>query len=164
VPINLSEENPVISAFLGKHHVGVLATANASGEPHAATIYFTTDEQLNIYFITKTETTKHRNIQANPQVALAVHEEQSQATLQISGIATKIEDSGQFQEIFGKILSVTVETSTSAIPPFSQLQAGGYIAYCIQPKTLRLAEYIKAQHGAIEELFDVSAVPDKTLE
>jgi len=161
--ITLSEEKPEIAKFLSKHQVGVLATADDEGQPHAATIYFVIDEEIDVYFMTKEKTSKYRNLQQNPKVALAVFEPASQSTVQIVGTATEVTDSAQANEVFGRILTITRGTSVSNVPPISKLNAGEYKCFCIKPLTVRLAEYTKPEHGDFSDLFSVGVAPSETL-
>lgn len=159
MPVTISEENPKIRDFLNRNHLGILATSTLNGEPHAATIYFLTDEDFNFYFLSKEETTKSRNLEQNPHAALAVYEAEMQTTLQITGLATKIDDPTRVQEIFTGVLEIAKDTSMSSIPPISQVNAGGYVAYHLRPKVLRLAEYVKAQHNTVDKLFEIEVLP-----
>ena len=38
--------------FLKGHNTGVLATVSATGEPHASTVYYTADDDFNVYILT----------------------------------------------------------------------------------------------------------------
>ena len=69
------------------HPVAALATASTSGVPHVATVYVNIDDSLNLYFITKAETTKTHNILANPQVALSITDAKELKTVQVTGSA-----------------------------------------------------------------------------
>lgn len=155
MPVTITKERANISEFIKKHPAGVLATANTSGSPHAACVYFVTDHDLNIFFVTKEETTKHKNLQQNPLASLAIYDEQAQTTLQANGRAEVIEDMELFSELFNKILDISVEGSGVSRPPVSKLFAGNYFMYKLTPHTLRLAEYTKPDVGEFENLFQV---------
>lgn len=156
----ITDESAEVIKFLSKHHIGVLATADKNGMPHAATVYFAVDKDLNIYFITKTGTTKHRNLSSNPVASLAVYEADSQSTVQIRG-TVEIVDADTFQSVFAKILHVTAETSESVVPPFSRLEGYGYEGYRLKPSSMRLAVYTRPEHNTFDKLFDV-VVPEGT--
>lgn len=160
--ITLTEDHPRIRDFLNNHGVGILATASLNGLPHAATIYFIIDENFNIFFITKEQTTKHKNLHANPHAALAVHDARSQTTVQVTGEASPVNDFKQVQYIFDRVLEITHKTSgNNHKPPVAKLNAGKYIAYCIKPKTMRMAEFVKAEYPPVDQLFEVVAFPEK---
>lgn len=160
MPLAITDEAAEVVKFLQNHHIGVLATADKAGVPHAATIYFAADKDLNIYFITKKGTTKQHNLAANPIASLAVYEAQSQSTVQIRGDVS-IVDADTFQAVFSKILSVSADTSDSPVPPFSRLEGQGYEGYCLKPTAVRLAVYTRPEHNTFDKLFDV-VIPEGT--
>ena len=139
--VEINQTSDGIVDFLSQNKVGVIATADGSGKPHAATVYFTCDRQLNIYFITKKETQKSRNLQANPYAAVAIFDAPSQATVQAEGPVSEVTDERQLEWIFNDIHSAAVQTNRNATPPTAQLIAGGYIVYKILAPTLRMATY-----------------------
>lgn len=134
MPIKISEEKPEIADFLNRNHVAVLSTADDDGQPHAATIYYFVDADMNIYFMTKEATRKYKNLKANPRAALAIYEASSQATVQIEGTASEITDSDHMNEIFKHVLAISNQTSQTAIPPVSRLDAGEYKCFRVTPK------------------------------
>ncbi len=158
MPITLSRQSDAITKFLSNHHIGVLATASKDGIPHAATVYFAIDVDLNFYFITREGTTKQKNLSANPNVSLAVFDAATQSTVQAQGTISEV-DPALFQEVFIRVLKTTANTSESVVPPFSRLEAGGHVGYCLTPKSVRLAVYTRPEHNTFDKLFDV-VVPD----
>lgn len=152
--IKLDENKAKIVEFLKQHGAGVLATASAKGVPHAATVYFVTDDELNFYFVTKEKTTKHKNLQANPHVSVAIFDAKSQTTLQVDGKAAPVEDIKQFMELFKRILDLNEKSSDSSRPPVSKLYAGDYFMYRLEPSKLRLAEYMKPDRGDFSSVFE----------
>ncbi len=153
--ITIHESQEKIQEFLQHHTVGVLATANDKAVPHAATVYFVTDDDLNFYFVTKEKTAKYKNLHENPHASLAVFDAKLQTTLQVDGTAKVIEDISQFMELFTKILHISVNTSDSSRPPISKLYAGDYYMFRLKPHQVRLAEYMKPDHGDFGNIFEV---------
>ncbi len=141
--------------FLRRHPVGVIATASSAARPHAATVYFAIDDDLNIYFVTKEQTTKHKNLTENPVASIAVFDAENQATLQASGPVEPINDIVKFMRLFAQILDISADTSDSDRPPVSKLFAGDYFMYKLTPTSLRLAEYMKPDKGDITNLFEI---------
>ena len=161
--IELSNKSQDIKKFLNTNTIGVLATADSSGQPHAATIYFTVDDELNLYFMTKEKTRKHRNIIANPKVSVAVFEPSTQTTVQIQGTATQVTDIKITNDTFNSIVKAATATSESAVPPVSRLVAGGYTCYCLKPQTVRMAVYTRPNHDVLQDLFDVVVADGESL-
>jgi general stress protein 26 len=163
--VHISEDHTKLADQLSKHNIGILATTSTDLKPHAATIYFVTDADFNMYFITRTNTTKCRNLQQNPQAALAIFEAATQKTVQVVGHVSKVEDTAKFDEIYKQIMAITHNTSYKEAPPFSRLEAGGdTVIYCLKPQSLRLAEYIRTQQQTEDGLgiFDTVEIPPAT--
>ena len=79
-------------AFLKANKAGVLSTISKEGNPHARLVYFTCDEELNIYFITMLNTRKAGDMSAHPQVAFTVSTVTEPKTLQLEGLAEDVTD------------------------------------------------------------------------
>jgi len=59
-----------IKNYLNNHYQ--LALATSGDHPWICTVYYTTDEDLNIYFLTSPKTIHGKQIAVNPQVAVAI--------------------------------------------------------------------------------------------
>lgn len=151
----MSDSRSKISDFLTHNHLGVLATSDNSGKPHASTVYLVNDSDLNIFFITKQNTQKYKNLQQNPKASMAVYEPKSQTTLQVDGQAEPDDDPQRFMNVFTQILKASMDLSEGATPPVSKLKAGEYQLYKLSPESMRLAEYSKPEHGDMSDMFDV---------
>lgn len=153
------EKRERIAEFLNHHHIGTLATATKAGMPDAATIFFTVTENLEFAFVTKEDTTKSRNLQANPQAALAVYQASTQTTVQAVGTVTKIEDEAFLHDVFTRVMVTSSETSEASVLPVARLDAGDYIGYLLKPDALRMAVYSRPDHEDTDEIFEVVTMP-----
>lgn len=152
--INLHNSREQLLAFLEDNHVGVLATTSNFGKPHAATVYTTFDQDLNIYFVTRKNTRKSQNLQGNNQIALAIYNATSQTTLQAEGTAVEVTQPQKVQWIFNDIWRIASQISPTNPPPQTQLMgAGDYIAYKLSAPTLRLATYAQSTSARPEDIF-----------
>lgn len=153
--INISASRENLLDFLKQNTVGVLATASNLGKPHAATVYVTFDQELNIYFVTRKETRKSRNLHDNTQAALAIYNAASQTTLQAEGTAIEVTNPQKAQWIFNDIWRIATQTASGNPPPQTQLLgAGDYAAYQLSAPSLRLATYAQSNAGP-EHIFSV---------
>ncbi len=64
-------DNPERDAFLAESNVAVLATVDRRGRPHAAPIWYLYEGGVFL-MATGRGSQKHRNIEANPDIALAI--------------------------------------------------------------------------------------------
>lgn len=130
-----------IYEFLKQHPVGVLATVDPSGNPHASAIFLGIDNQLNITFTTKRGTEKHANISGHNTVMLAVYDAANQATVQASGKAVEVTNQQEVIDIFRSTLQATRKTGKDEVPPIAKISAGPYVAYRITPDNIWLTAY-----------------------
>lgn len=152
--IDINESKRQLLQFLNDNHAGVLATASNLGKPHAATVYITYDQELNLYFVTRKNTQKSQNLQSNNQVALAVYNAASQTTLQAEGTAIEVTQPQKVQWIFNDIWRIASQTSATNPPPQTQLLgAGDYVAYQLSTPSLRLATYAQPSSSRSEDIF-----------
>jgi hypothetical protein len=141
-PQELSQEQRhKIYQFLKQHPVGVLATVDPKGDPHASTIFFSVDDQLNITFTTKRGTDKHANIVNHKVVMLATYDAANQAAVQASGEAIEITDQQEALDVFRGTLQAAQKTGEDEVPPVAKISAGPYVAYKITPANIWLMEY-----------------------
>lgn len=141
-PKDLSpDERQKIVGFLASHPVGVLATVDANGNPHASTIYFAVDDNLNFTFTTKRDTEKQKNIKSNNNVMLVAFDAPSQAAVQVRGKATKVTDPIAMQNIYRGTLRAARRTGEDVVPPIAKIAAGPYTAYIIKPDNIWRSEF-----------------------
>lgn len=155
MPVKITEQQQDVLKFAKANPVGVLATASKHGVPHAASVYYVFDEDMNVYFITKEETKKFRNLKENHHVALASFKESTQTTLQIVGEALHVKDVDMFIDVFEHIIDICAANTKSDRLPISKLFAGDYYLYQIKPSSIRLAEYLRPDQGNLMGLFEV---------
>lgn len=95
-----------LAQYVRSKIIAVISTVSKEGKPMSATIYFLVDKDLNFYFITKTFSRKHHNIQSNPHVAMVVGTDNEPVTVQIEGFAEKVEDGLVFKEKFHEFVDL----------------------------------------------------------
>jgi general stress protein 26 len=142
-----------INNFLQSHHSGTLATADAAANPHAAVIYVTFNEDYTFSFITKSETQKYKNIEENKNVALAIYDEQEQASVQVVGYVEVIDDKDGMQTVMNKSYKYSAEVSGRELPPLEKLFAGEYVALRLVPQAIKMAVFARPESG-VDELFE----------
>lgn len=141
-PTDLSpQERSKITDFLDSHPIGVLATVDEVGNPHASTIYFGIDTDLNVTFTTKRDTIKHQNIVHHNTVMLAIYDSESQSAVQLNGKAEEVEDPETAQKIYHVTLRAAKQTGEDTVPPIAKIPAGPYVAYTITPDNIWMSEY-----------------------
>ncbi len=92
----------LISDYLNQSHMMQIATFEAN-QPWVATVFYVTDDELNLCWASPGNTRHSRNIRENHKVAAAipvVHEKnQPVVGLQIEGVASLIDDAKTMEEV-----------------------------------------------------------------
>lgn len=153
--IEINESREHLSDFLSKHGVGVLATSTKEGKPYAATVYLTYDQQFNLYFVTKKDTQKSRNLQTNNQAAIAIYDAATQTTIQAEGAVVEVTDPEQITWVMNDIWRIALSTSPTSAPPQTRLAAGGYIVYKLITPSLRMAKFVQQNPEDYDKIFEV---------
>jgi len=155
-------KNPNIANFLKRNHIAVLATANKeTGQPYATTIYYATDSQMNIFFVTKEKTTKNKNLVQNPLAAVAIYEAETQTTTQITGPVSRVEDTLMMEKALRIMAKYSMQTAKTEATPISKLDAGAYVLYKLWPQTIRMGEF---KYGPRSQIFDTATPSEELLD
>lgn len=142
----------LVRIFLENQRSGVLATADTTGNPHAAVIYYLFDN-FSILFTTKRETQKYKNLEENNQAALVVFDEATQTTAQIFGHVEFVTDEKIREKVLDNMNGASLERSVENVAPADKLEAGEFAIVRINPTVINLAEYGFAKPGD-ENLFE----------
>lgn len=136
--------------FLIGNPTGVLATITAENKPHATTIYFFTDEALQIYFMTKSLTLKSKNLRQNPSAAIVSFDEISQTSVQITGSATEVTEPDLRRRVLMKLDELPLMTVYASSAPITKLDAGDYVVYALSPTVIRMAIFSRPDPGGYD--------------
>ena len=109
-----------IAVFLGmqKSRLGVVSTVNQENKPESAFVYYTFDENLNIYFVTRDASRKYKNIFDNKNVAFITATENPPQTLQLEGLASVESSTDEQKHLFQELIGLASAKYFSA--PISQ--------------------------------------------
>lgn len=153
--VNITESREHLSNFLSNNCVGVLATSTKEGKPYAATVYLTFDQQFNIYFLTKKDTQKSRNLQANNQAAIAIFDAATQTTVQAEGAVVEVTNPEQVTWVTNDIWRIALKANPASPPPQTRLAAGVYVVYKLITPSLRMATFIQQDPADYDKIFEV---------
>ncbi|MEK7068281.1 MAG: pyridoxamine 5'-phosphate oxidase family protein [Patescibacteria group bacterium] len=137
-------------SLLRQHKVGVLSTAS-EGHLHGSAVYYTVDNDFNIYILTLVNTRKYAALTANPQVAFTVFDAQVPRTLQLEGRAMDItldqEAAKKKEELFD-----VLNSNPWFYGPITKLDIVETAVVWIRPTWVRWADYAFSEAGS-ERLF-----------
>lgn len=145
-------KNKVI-AFLGLQtsKLGVISTVNVDNRPESALVYYTFDQNLNIYFATKDSSRKYKNILKNANVAFVIATEHPPQTLQLEGIASVHNDTEEQKHLFQELVGLASNKHFSA--PIAQQSNGGLQFVKISPTWVRFGNFeVRKQGDTFQEV------------
>jgi uncharacterized protein YhbP (UPF0306 family) len=138
---DMSDEYERVCSFLKSHPMGVLSTAGAAGTVWGAAVYYLADEDLNIYFVTRTGSFKYKNIETQPFAALTVADPDDQITVQLSGRIERMPINKYMNVFFDKFAAMRPEGDYQWAPPIDKVHEGNYMPLQLTPSHLQYADY-----------------------
>lgn len=138
--MNTSNYN-LIRSYVDKNAIATLSTINEDGVIHGAAIYVCADEDRPVvYFLTKQDTRKFRNLRAHPQVSLTIVNRSENSTLQADGEAFEVSEAHVIDSVMEKI-SREHDYAHDWLPPIAKIRAGAYVVVGITLSSARLAQF-----------------------
>jgi len=129
-----------VFSFLSEQTIATLATISGDGKPHAASIYYSVDKDFTLYFFTKDNTQKHKNIEIDDHVAIVITDIHSVRTVQMEGEAEQVNDKKKMSGIIDN-LALVARKHTLYWPPIAKIRGGVFVVYKIKPTKLRYADF-----------------------
>lgn len=127
--------------YIKNNPLCVMSTVTPENKPNAATMYIVSDDNLNVYFMTKRETQKYKNIINNPGVAFTSHNEAGLSTLQIIGDAYPIDPNIDDNKLIYHLFEGVRDKIANYALPISKLGAGDYEIFKVNADHALLTEY-----------------------
>jgi len=137
--------------FLNTHNLAVLSTVAKNGHPWGSAIYVVADEDFNFYFVTRAETYKYQNIEAQPIVALTIADEDTQTTVQVVGEVSQVPANEMLDIAFNKLAKIKHKGDDSWIPPIYKVHKGDYMVLKLTPSSMQYADYSKVTKDLHQE-------------
>ncbi len=116
--------------FLKSHTTMVLASMSNNVEPAAATVYFVSDDNFNLFFLTSAKSKKADNLKTNGKVAFVIGWGPEIITIQGAGVAKDLPE--KEAEIFFDLIKKNAFTSVNQWP-ILKFADEGYCAFKITP-------------------------------
>lgn len=137
------QSNKQALEFLGQNNLAVLSTVDRTGNVHGAVVNYYVDQANFVYIVTKSGTSKGRNVYANGQVALTVYKAGSQQTLQMQGVAQVETDQAVKDNAMAEIMKIRASHNDYSLPPVTKLHNGAFMVIKIAPTQLKFHDYSK---------------------
>ncbi|WP_376791576.1 pyridoxamine 5'-phosphate oxidase family protein [Thermoflexus sp.] len=106
LPPHTGEVWEAVLRFLSRRSTLTLATADESGRPYAASLYFVHDERLRLYFLSSPESRHISHLAVRSEVAVTIHGEpwdwKTIQGLQLTGTADPVEDAEERERVMAR--------------------------------------------------------------
>lgn len=124
--------------------MGVVSTVDESGAPWGAAVYFIADDDFNIYFVTRADTSKYQNVKRASLAAFTVADRATQTTVQLTGKVTPVPIDDYMEHLFDKFMELRHKDDHNWSPPINKVHAGAFMPLRITPNRMQYADY--SQH------------------
>ena len=130
-----------IRTYIDTNPIAVLGTTNLDGSPYGAVVYVCADDNKRVvYFLTKSETLKYKNLLARGHVSLTIVNPSENSTLQSDGRAFVVTDH-QIGTMVVEKISRLHDSAVDWLPPLVKLRAGQYVVIGVEIWHARLARF-----------------------
>lgn len=134
--------NLEVQNFFTHHTLATIATkASENRYPHVTPLFYVTDENLHLYFMSHENSEKLKKILSNPRITVSITDQSTITTLQLKGVTTAIEDSPKKIEVMEKIIRVSNDASNNSFPPITKLSGGPLHVYEFTPQWFQYSNF-----------------------
>lgn len=149
-------KNRAAYELMTQNRAAALATADANGVPHVAIVYCSIQADLSLFFSTRVEGRKYRNLSHRPDVSLAFVDESNMRTVQLTGTAKRVELLACEQEILRELILLRYGEPNWPAPPVKLFERGltNELAIVeVEPYELTLANFETNVNGRYKPFF-----------
>lgn len=142
--------------FIRKNRAAALGTSDQDGTPHVVIVYCLIESDLSLYFVTRVESRKFKNIAARPIVSMAFYNESSLDTIQLMGKAERIDDLKQEQAILFELIKLRHKEPQWTVPPIEMFERGATNELAIikvSPSEMTYATFETLNNGRYKPFF-----------
>ncbi len=140
-------------SFLNSQIICVVATVTPAGHPQAATVFYwiddIKDDSFAIYFVTKQQTRKFKNLTNNPRLSIVVGTQFEPNTVQMDGEAVLVDTNTSLRKLQNFPQMMANHAIQSMIyggafypkSPFKGLEGEAYALFRMIPQQLSMMGY-----------------------
>lgn len=134
-------------AFAKSQETGVLATIHADGRPAARLVYYTCDEDLNLYFITLSNTRKVSDMEKDPRAAFVISTLETPLTLQIEGEVEDVTETATNDSMLEEFVHKLTSHTTYNIP-LTHMDTGELRFFRLKSSWIRFGNFTSGERSA----------------
>jgi uncharacterized pyridoxamine 5'-phosphate oxidase family protein len=140
-----------VDEFVKRYSTAVLSTVDEKGQPSSSTIFYTMGKNSELWFLTKSDTTKYINLQQNNKAALTIVDPQKPIAINMQGRVVEVSDTGERDSILQAITKLSSDTLHD-YAPIIKLHKGSFKAMRFLPEQAKMTDYTKPLGQAGETL------------
>ncbi|HET9098230.1 MAG TPA: pyridoxamine 5'-phosphate oxidase family protein [Candidatus Saccharimonadales bacterium] len=143
-------------AFMRKNNAPALATVNSEGHPDVSIVFSLTNDNFDIFFECRLESSKYKNIMHCPFVSMAFSKAQELKTVQLKGKAERIEDFDKEQEVMREMVEMQSGHGNYEVPVLKMFEKGltnDIVVFKIVPSQITYADYSRSGKADSRPLF-----------
>jgi general stress protein 26 len=148
--------NKISYDLIGQNRAAALATVAANGTPHVATVYCIVEPDLTIYFVTRIEARKYKNLVFQPHVAMTFTNEEHMESVQLMGRAERVEVLADEQDRLYELMVLRHGEHNWPSPPVKLYHSGASSELAVirvTPSELTYANFATASSGCYKPFF-----------
>lgn len=134
--------------LINQNHFVTVATATLDGQPSAATVFCVMNEHGTLYFPTRSQSKKYKNILVNPHVSVVCTQNAAPVTLQIYGSAREV-TTDELSKVMETIMKASMNENTVRshwLPPIHRMNNGQFTFIKIEPSWMRISDFRDEEH------------------
>lgn len=131
-----------INSFIKEHFTAILATVDDAGQPYSSTIFYVLGKNNGLYFVTKSQTAKYKNLQEHNKAAITVLQPDKPIAVNLTGTVAEITEDDGAEDIRQEIFKMSYK-KLGDYAPIIKLNKGSFGVFCFTPNYAKLTDYTK---------------------
>jgi general stress protein 26 len=137
--------------FVKSHTKAVIATVDQTNQPSTSMIFYFIDNKNDLYFVTKSLTTKSENLKHNNKSSITIVSNEKPITVSIEGVVVEIEDQKKRDEIMQEVFKLSY-SELHDYAPIIKLHKGSFIVMKFVPKLAKMTDFAQPMRKTKEDL------------
>jgi general stress protein 26 len=140
-----------VNDFIKSHTSAVIATVDSEGQPSTSTIFYAVGKKNALHFITKTQTTKFKNLRVNNRAALTILDKDNPIAVNIDGYVTEVTDPTERDTILQELFKLSYG-NLQDYAPIIKLHKGTFSALIFTPSRAKMTDFTQPLNKVVENL------------
>jgi hypothetical protein len=132
----------LVYGFFRQHPLVTLSTVSEAGVPQNAAVYIYMDDDMNCYCVTRQNTRKFRNVEANTIATISAYDENVLMFGELQCIAKPLTNPEEISVVMPELQKIIFSRKSDYwVPPVAQLEGEGYVFIKLEPQKALFSNY-----------------------